>query len=77
MAWRHKCTIAWFNNSEAKNLKQMYLLPGNPAAKEVYKALAQGGLCAVKALGIEGVGAHVLAWCSRRYQMYGEQDYCG
>ena len=51
--------------------------PGCPAAKEVYEALAQGGLCVVKALGIEGVGAHVLAWCSRRHQTYAEQDYCG
>ena len=51
-------------------------IPGCPAAKEVYEALAQGGLCVVKALGIEGVGVHVLAWCSRRHQTYGEQDYC-
>ena len=50
---------------------------GCPAAKEVYEALALGGLCLVKALGIEGVGAHVLAWCSRNHQTYGEQDYCG
>ena len=35
--------------------------PGGPAAKEVYEALAQGGLCVVKELGIERVGAHVLA----------------
>ena len=48
-----------------------------PQAQEVYKALAQGGLCVVKALGIEEVVAHVLAWCSRRHQTYGEQDYCG
>ena len=50
---------------------------GCPTAKEMYQALAQGGLCVVKALGIEGVKAHVLAWCSRRHQTYGEQDYCG
>ena len=51
--------------------------PGCPAAKEMYEALAKAGLCVVKALSIEGVGAHVLTWCSRRHQTYGEQDYCG
>ena len=34
----------------------------------------KGGLCVGKALGMEGVVAHVLAWCSRRHQMYVEQD---
>ena len=29
----------------------------------------------VKALGIEGVGASVLAWCSKRHQTYGDQDF--
>ena len=30
MAWGHKCTIAWFDKSEAKNPEWMYLLPGRP-----------------------------------------------
>ena len=49
--------------------------PECPAAEEVYKELAQGGLCVVKALGIEGVEAHVLACRPRGHQTYGEQDH--
>ena len=36
---------------------------GYPAVEEVYDALATGRLSVVQALGIEAVGAHVLAWC--------------
>ena len=30
MAWRHKCTVAWFNNLEAKNPIRAYLLSRMP-----------------------------------------------
>ena len=50
--------------------------PGCPTTEEVYEVLAKGGVCMVKALGIEGV-AHVLACCPGRHQAYGEQDHCG
>ena len=39
MAWRHKCTIAWFKNLEAKSRDRLVCFPGCPAAKEVYEAL--------------------------------------
>ena len=30
-----------------------------------------------QSIWVEGLGAHVLARCSRRHHTYGEQDYCG
>ena len=48
-----------------------------PQLRRGTTALAQQGPCVVETLGFFGVGGHLLAWCSRRHQTYGDQDYCG
>ena len=48
-----------------------------PQLRKCTRHLHKGESAWSKHWGLKDLGAHVLAWRSRRHQAYGEQDYCG